>query len=83
MLGQHSLFVNPLFVLMALPRQPLAVKCPHCGRAVPWTTEHPFRPFCCERCKLIDLGEWAMEEKVIPGEPVIIENEGEDNSFFQ
>ena len=63
--------------------QPLTVKCPHCGRAVYWTTDYPFKPFCCERCKLIDLGEWAMEEKVIPGEPVPIENDGDDNSFFQ
>jgi uncharacterized protein len=52
-------------------------------RPVVWTTEYPYRPFCCERCKLIDLGEWAMEEKVIPGEPIPMENDGDDNSFFQ
>jgi uncharacterized protein len=68
---------------MTAPGQPLTVKCPHCGRTVSWTTESPFRPFCCERCKLIDLGEWAMEEKIIPGEPLPTENDGDDNSFFQ
>jgi len=26
----------------------------------------PFRPFCSKRCQLIDLGEWAAEEKRIP-----------------
>ena len=62
--------------------RPLTVKCPQCQRPVTWATENEFRPFCSERCKLIDLGEWAMEEKVIPGEPIPSENEDE-NSFFQ
>jgi uncharacterized protein len=64
-------------------RQSVTVKCPHCGKTVSWTAEFPFRPFCCERCKLIDLGEWAMEEKVIPGEPIPTDNDGDGNSFFQ
>jgi len=46
---------------------------------VPWTPEQLFKPFCSERCKLIDLGEWVMEEKKIPGEPLI---ENEDNEPF-
>lgn len=46
------------------------VKCPHCGKPVAWTTENAFRPFCCERCKLIDLGEWASETRVIKGAPL-------------
>ena len=64
-------------------QQLLTVKCPNCKKPVSWTSEYPFRPFCCERCKLIDLGEWAMEEKVIPGEPLITENDGDDDSFYQ
>jgi endogenous inhibitor of DNA gyrase (YacG/DUF329 family) len=28
---------------------------------VPWSATSPFRPFCSERCKLIDLGAWADE----------------------
>jgi uncharacterized protein len=48
----------------------LIVKCPTCKKAVAWVAEQLFKPFCCERCKLIDLGEWAMEEKRIPGEPL-------------
>jgi uncharacterized protein len=68
---------------MTLSKQPLTVKCPHCERPVAWTAEYPFRPFCCERCKLIDLGEWAMEEKVIPGESLPTENDGDENFFFQ
>ncbi len=38
------------------------VSCPQCKKSAPWDTQNPFRPFCCERCKLIDLGKWANEE---------------------
>lgn len=44
------------------------VSCPQCGKSVTWNAQARFRPFCSERCKLIDLGEWASEEKRIPGE---------------
>ncbi|MBU1926176.1 MAG: DNA gyrase inhibitor YacG, partial [Gammaproteobacteria bacterium] len=37
------------------------VHCPTCNKLIPWTEEYPDRPFCSERCKLIDLGEWASE----------------------
>ncbi len=37
------------------------VSCPHCGASVPWTAASPWRPFCSERCRLIDLGEWFDE----------------------
>ncbi|MDO6681305.1 DNA gyrase inhibitor YacG [Oceanobacter sp. 5_MG-2023] len=45
----------------------LAVECPTCQKSVPWTAASRFRPFCCERCQLIDLGEWASESHRIPG----------------
>lgn len=48
----------------------IAVKCPTCQKEVIWSKEQAFRPFCSERCKLIDLGEWAAEEKVIAGESI-------------
>lgn len=48
----------------------LTVKCPNCGKDVAWLPENPFRPFCCQRCKLIDLGEWASETRVIKGAPL-------------
>ena len=44
--------------------------CPTCGKLLTWDTTNPWRPFCCERCKLIDLGEWASESHRIPGEEV-------------
>jgi endogenous inhibitor of DNA gyrase (YacG/DUF329 family) len=41
---------------------PLIVICPHCGKEHHWDTNNRFRPFCSERCKMIDLGKWANEE---------------------
>lgn len=45
------------------------VQCPTCGKAVRWEPEAKWRPFCSERCKLIDLGAWSDESHRIPGEP--------------
>lgn len=42
------------------------VNCPQCGKVVAWETGNHYRPFCSERCKLIDLGEWAAESYRIP-----------------
>jgi hypothetical protein len=52
-------------------KKDLVVSCPTCKKSVAWNDSFPFRPFCSERCKLIDLGEWADESHKIPGEPVI------------
>jgi endogenous inhibitor of DNA gyrase (YacG/DUF329 family) len=35
------------------------IACPSCGAQTTWCPENPWRPFCSERCKLIDLGAWA------------------------
>ncbi|HEV2913960.1 MAG TPA: DNA gyrase inhibitor YacG [Pyrinomonadaceae bacterium] len=43
------------------------MKCPHCGQPVK-LQDNPHRPFCSERCKLIDFGKWANEEYLIPGQ---------------
>ncbi|MBM95600.1 MAG: DNA gyrase inhibitor YacG [Oceanospirillaceae bacterium] len=45
----------------------LTVSCPTCSKAVEWGENSPFRPFCSERCRLIDLGAWASEEHRIVG----------------
>ena len=44
------------------------IKCPQCRRLVAWQG-NPNRPFCSERCRLVDLGQWAEESYVIPGPP--------------
>jgi uncharacterized protein len=46
----------------------MEVNCPNCGKPVLWSPESPFRPFCSDRCRLIDLGAWFSEEHAIPGE---------------
>ncbi|NJN51823.1 MAG: DNA gyrase inhibitor YacG [Gammaproteobacteria bacterium] len=43
--------------------------CPTCRKATRYSQANPFRPFCSERCRLMDLGEWASESHRIAGEP--------------
>ncbi len=54
---------------MTQTKTPTIVPCPTCKKSTEWDAGNPFRPFCCERCKLIDLGAWATEEHSIAGEP--------------
>jgi endogenous inhibitor of DNA gyrase (YacG/DUF329 family) len=51
---------------MAEQPKPRLVTCPVCGKATLWSTGNPYRPFCSERCKLIDLGQWASESYRVP-----------------
>jgi uncharacterized protein len=37
------------------------MKCPMCGKPTKWK-DNPDRPFCSERCRVIDLGKWASED---------------------
>lgn len=50
---------------MTIPKK---VPCPSCKKAVPLSRENPYRPFCCHRCKLMDLGAWAQEEYKVPSQ---------------
>lgn len=57
------------------------VTCPICKKETAWE-ENPFRPFCSERCRLMDLGKWASEDYRIPGDNKKIESdnpEGKSN----
>jgi uncharacterized protein len=59
--------------------KPRLVNCPDCGKAVLWTTANAYRPFCSERCKMIDLGAWATESYRVPAnEPDPDQSEGKD-----
>lgn len=53
----------------------LIVKCPTCEQNVQWNIEQKYKPFCSERCKLIDLGDWASEKHAIAGEPAFLPEE--------
>ncbi|MDD2547705.1 MAG: DNA gyrase inhibitor YacG [Burkholderiaceae bacterium] len=44
------------------------VTCPSCGELSLYSPANPFRPFCCERCKQMDLGAWASEGFRMPAE---------------
>ncbi len=44
------------------------VACPTCGKPVQWRPENAFRPFCSQRCKMIDLGAWAEERFKVAAE---------------
>ena len=59
---------------MSKPRQ---VRCPQCGKDALWAPENPWRPFCSERCKQIDLGAWASESFSVP------EREGQSDPNFE
>ena len=39
------------------------MKCPICAKDVAF--DDPEMPFCSERCRLLDLGNWASERYVI------------------
>jgi endogenous inhibitor of DNA gyrase (YacG/DUF329 family) len=47
------------------------VSCPHCKKSALWDSANLYRPFCCERCKMIDLGKWANEEYRVEQAPDI------------
>lgn len=51
----------------AAKKPPRLVACPTCGNQVPWIPESRYRPFCSERCRLIDLGAWATESYRVAG----------------
>jgi uncharacterized protein len=54
-------------------------KCPRCGAATDLTPNNRWRPFCCERCQIIDLGAWADGSYRVPvhkAEPLASEGAG-------
>ena len=58
--------------------KPMTIDCPTCGTPLECNPSNPFRPFCSDRCKLIDLGAWASEEHKIPVSP-----DAEDDLFSE
>jgi endogenous inhibitor of DNA gyrase (YacG/DUF329 family) len=57
---------------------PSRTECPTCKRPVEWSAAFPYRPFCSERCKLVDLGAWASGAHAIPGDRAGGDEVGED-----
>jgi hypothetical protein len=46
----------------------MTVPCPTCRQPSDFTASNPHRPFCSERCRLLDLGAWLDEQYAVPGE---------------
>jgi endogenous inhibitor of DNA gyrase (YacG/DUF329 family) len=63
-----------------MPSRCVKVACPVCRRPVDWNAS-AFRPFCSDRCRLLDLGKWVDEAYRVPGEPVIVDDGGSTNGF--
>jgi len=53
------------------------VTCPQCGKEVVWSSKSPYRPFCSERCKLIDLWQWANENYRVPADETPLDQTGD------
>ena len=54
---------------MSPAKAPRLVACPACGKPSAFAPSNPWRPFCSERCRLVDLGAWASESYRIPAKP--------------
>lgn len=50
------------------------VNCPNCGEKTEFSG-NDFRPFCSERCKLIDFGDWIDGAYSLPTEPTSLTEE--------
>jgi endogenous inhibitor of DNA gyrase (YacG/DUF329 family) len=57
---------------------PRKLKCPTCRNETTWEN-NPHRPFCSDRCRLIDLGGWAQEHYRIPGDALDIRSDDEED----
>ena len=57
----------------------VSLKCPICEMTVVWEA-NPNRPFCSERCRLFDLGNWASSKYVLPIEEPEVQDDPEQES---
>lgn len=53
-----------------MPEPVRLLPCPTCRKPAPYTPANKYRPFCSERCRLIDFGGWTSEQFRIEGEPL-------------
>jgi endogenous inhibitor of DNA gyrase (YacG/DUF329 family) len=68
-----------------MPDKQITARCPTCQVSFVWDSHSPWRPFCSERCRLIDLGEWLGEGHRVPepleGEPFLPSGGGHDEQI--
>ncbi|OQY17275.1 MAG: DNA gyrase inhibitor YacG [Desulfobacteraceae bacterium 4572_35.1] len=58
----------------------MKVKCPMCAASCDWEG-NPWRPFCSERCRMIDLGAWIDEDYKVGHEPTNNDTEYESETY--
>lgn len=44
------------------------ISCPHCGKPKTWVADNRFKPFCSERCRMLDFDGWASDRYAIESE---------------
>ena len=47
-------------------KKEIIVKCQDCKKTFQYYSSE-FRPFCCEKCKMVDIGHWFNESYVVEG----------------
>lgn len=52
------------------PNKSIEISCPYCHKRIVYSQDNHYRPFCSERCKMLDLGAWANEERTVAGNAV-------------
>lgn len=62
--------------------QELLIKCPTCKKELNFYASE-FRPFCSERCKTIDLGNWAQEKFAVPAEEQLRDEDLTDRDLIE
>lgn len=58
-------------------------RCPQCGKTVVYSVTNRWRPFCSERCKMIDLGDWIDEKNRIPDDISAFEDMSDNSHEFK
>ena len=53
----------------------IKLKCPVCRKKIVYSSQNPSRPFCSERCRLVDLGQWLV------GDYKIIDDDTCDDNY--
>lgn len=54
--------------MTGVEQKPRIAACPRCGASTRLDAQNRWRPFCSERCKLIDLGNWMSGRYAVPSE---------------
>lgn len=62
---RHLSNVNNLYNIAGME-----VKCPRCKKLTEYSDKNPYRPFCSQRCRDIDFGNWVEGNYALPGEKV-------------